>query len=75
MIAFLIRALYSVDLNLSCFFFHCWPVTLEYQEPRWQVGQLYTPADAVAQGLKSLSLNETRILARTVSDWFSRFED
>ncbi|KAK7261007.1 hypothetical protein RIF29_27310 [Crotalaria pallida] len=45
------------------------------QEPRWQVGQLYTPADAVAQVLKSLTLNETRILARTVSDWFSRFED
>ncbi|CAL0332207.1 unnamed protein product [Lupinus luteus] len=45
------------------------------QEPRWQVGQLYTPVDAVAQVLKSLSLNETKILARTVSEWFSRFED
>ncbi|XP_019448012.1 PREDICTED: uncharacterized protein LOC109351112 [Lupinus angustifolius] len=45
------------------------------QEPRWQVGQLYTPADAVAQLLKSLSLTETRILAKTVSEWFSRFED
>ncbi|XP_061368084.1 uncharacterized protein LOC133311085 isoform X2 [Gastrolobium bilobum] len=45
------------------------------QEPRWQVGKLYTPTDAVAQGLKSLSLNETRILARTISDWFRRFED
>ncbi|KAL2318004.1 hypothetical protein Fmac_031880 [Flemingia macrophylla] len=44
------------------------------QEPRWQVGKFYTPADAVAQGLKSLSLNETKILARTISDWFSRFE-
>nr|KYP42899.1 hypothetical protein KK1_035679 [Cajanus cajan] len=44
------------------------------QEPRWQVGKLYTPADAVAQGLKSLSLNETKILARTISDWFRRFE-
>ncbi|KAK7321557.1 hypothetical protein VNO77_32324 [Canavalia gladiata] len=45
------------------------------QEPRWQAGKLYTPADAVVQGLKSLSLNETRILARTISDWFRRFED
>ncbi|XP_027330549.1 uncharacterized protein LOC113846452 isoform X1 [Abrus precatorius] len=45
------------------------------QEPRWQVGNLYTPADAVAQGLKSLSLNETRILARTISEWFRGFED
>ncbi|TKY58068.1 hypothetical protein E2542_SST15123 [Spatholobus suberectus] len=44
------------------------------QELRWQVGKLYTPADAVAQGLKSLSLNETRILARTISDWFRQFE-
>ncbi|KAG4931401.1 hypothetical protein AAZX31_17G206900 [Glycine max] len=44
------------------------------QEPRWQVGKLYTPADAVAQGLKSLSLNDTKILARTISDWFRRFE-
>ncbi|KAJ1430147.1 hypothetical protein SESBI_07931 [Sesbania bispinosa] len=45
------------------------------QEPRWQVGKFYTPADAVAQGLKSLSLNEIKILARTISDWFRRFED
>ncbi|MED6144852.1 hypothetical protein PIB30_019472 [Stylosanthes scabra] len=45
------------------------------QEPRWQVGELYTPADAVAQGLISLSLNETRTLARTISSWFRRFEN
>ncbi|XP_058724972.1 uncharacterized protein LOC131596360 [Vicia villosa] len=45
------------------------------QEPRWQVGKLYTPADAVAQRLKSLSVSDTRILARTISDWFKRFED
>ncbi|KAI5393607.1 hypothetical protein KIW84_060653 [Lathyrus oleraceus] len=45
------------------------------QEPRWQVGKLYTPADAVAQRLKSLSMNDTRILAKTISDWFKRFED
>ncbi|XP_028777376.1 uncharacterized protein LOC114734049 isoform X1 [Neltuma alba] len=44
------------------------------QDPKWQVGDLYTPADAIAQGLKSLSLNETKILARTISDWFRRFE-
>ncbi|KAK2398873.1 initiation factor 4F subunit [Trifolium repens] len=45
------------------------------QEPRWQVGKLYTPADAVAQRLKSLSLSDIRILATTISDWFKRFED
>ncbi|KAF7817328.1 Alpha/Beta hydrolase fold [Senna tora] len=44
------------------------------QDPKWQVGNLYTPADAIAQGLKSLSLNETKILATTISDWFRRFE-
>ncbi|WCJ42914.1 hypothetical protein M5689_023692 [Euphorbia peplus] len=45
------------------------------QEPKWQVGYVYTPADAIAQGLKSLSLSETRELSRTISDWFRRFED
>ncbi|KAI5656620.1 hypothetical protein M9H77_25413 [Catharanthus roseus] len=42
------------------------------QEPRWQVGDVYTPADAVAQGLKTLSLNETKVLSRTIADWFNR---
>lgn len=45
------------------------------QDPRWQVGNVYTPADAIAQGLKTLSLNETRFLSRTVSDWFRQFEE
>lgn len=45
------------------------------QEPRWQVGGLYTPADAIAQGLKSLSLNDTKVLSRTIIDWFSRLEE
>ncbi|EOY30099.1 Eukaryotic initiation factor 4F subunit p150 isoform 1 [Theobroma cacao] len=45
------------------------------QEPKWQVGYVYTPADAIAQGLKTLSLNDTRVLSRTISDWFRRFED
>ncbi|XP_031500294.1 uncharacterized protein LOC116264297 [Nymphaea colorata] len=40
------------------------------QDIKWQVGDLYTPADALAQGLKSASLNDTRVLARTISDWF-----
>ncbi|BAT82413.1 hypothetical protein VIGAN_03242600 [Vigna angularis var. angularis] len=44
------------------------------QEVKWEVGKLYTPADAVAQGLASLSLNDTKILARTISDWFRRYE-
>ncbi|PWA60219.1 alpha/Beta hydrolase fold protein [Artemisia annua] len=41
------------------------------QDPKLQVGDIYTPADAIAQGLKTLSLNETKILARTIADWFS----
>lgn len=45
------------------------------QEPKWQVGYIYTPADAIAQGLKTLSLNEIRILSKTISGWFGRFED
>lgn len=45
------------------------------QEPKWQVGNVYTPADAIAQGLKTLSLNDSRVLVRTISDWFRRFED
>lgn len=45
------------------------------QEPNWQVGYLYTPADAIAQGFKTLSLNDTRVLSKTISDWFRRFED
>jgi len=44
------------------------------QGVRWEVGKLYTPTDAVAQGLTSLSLNDTKILARTISDWFRRYE-
>ncbi|KAG2643629.1 hypothetical protein PVAP13_2KG347730 [Panicum virgatum] len=39
------------------------------QDVKWQVGSEYTPADAVAQGLKSLALNETRVLSRTIADW------
>ncbi|OAY84529.1 hypothetical protein ACMD2_15398 [Ananas comosus] len=42
------------------------------QDLQWQVGPQYTPADAVAQSLKSLSLNDTRVLARTIADWFKR---
>jgi len=40
------------------------------QEVRLEVSKLYTPADAVAQGLAYLSLNDTKILARTINDWF-----
>ncbi|XP_008803399.2 uncharacterized protein LOC103716958 [Phoenix dactylifera] len=42
------------------------------QDFKWQVGYQYTPADALAQSLKSLSLNDTRVLARTVADWLKR---
>ncbi|KAK3006456.1 hypothetical protein RJ639_015694 [Escallonia herrerae] len=44
------------------------------QEPSWEVGYVYTPADAIAQGLKTLSLNDTKVLSRTIIDWFSRLE-
>uniref|UniRef100_A0A803NGX8 Uncharacterized protein n=1 Tax=Cannabis sativa TaxID=3483 RepID=A0A803NGX8_CANSA len=44
------------------------------QEPKWEVGNLYTPADALAQGLKTLSLNDSRVLVRTISDWFRKIE-
>ncbi|KAD6453692.1 hypothetical protein R6Q59_027840 [Mikania micrantha] len=41
------------------------------QEPKLQVGDVYTPADAIAQGLKTLALNETKILARSIAGWFN----
>ncbi|XP_020550274.1 uncharacterized protein LOC105164990 isoform X2 [Sesamum indicum] len=44
------------------------------QEPRWQVGPVYTPADAIAQGLKAISLYETRVLSRTICNWFGSLE-
>ncbi|KAJ7966333.1 Eukaryotic initiation factor 4F subunit p150 [Quillaja saponaria] len=50
-------------------------ITPCFQEPKWEVGYVYTPADAIAQGLKTLSLNETRILSRTLGDWFRHFEN
>nr|GMD99243.1 uncharacterized protein LOC109153229 [Ipomoea batatas] len=42
------------------------------QEPRWEVGNVYTPADAIAQGIKSVSLNDTRRLGRIIANWFDR---
>ncbi|KAF8393681.1 hypothetical protein HHK36_021928 [Tetracentron sinense] len=45
------------------------------QEPRWEVDYLYTPADAIAQWLKTLQLNDTRMLARTVTDWLRHLGD
>ncbi|XP_057721657.1 uncharacterized protein LOC130935784 [Arachis stenosperma] len=50
-------------------------VTPCIQEPRWEVGELYTPADAVGQMFISLTLKDTRTLARTISSWFRRFEN
>lgn len=44
------------------------------QDLKWQVGYQYTPVDALAQGLKSLSLNDTRVLARTIADWLKGLE-
>ncbi|KAL7174733.1 hypothetical protein ACSBR2_033885 [Camellia fascicularis] len=50
-------------------------VTPCIQEPRWQVGYLYTPADAFAQGLKTLSMNDTRVLSRTITTWFTQLQE
>ncbi|XP_072983084.1 uncharacterized protein [Typha latifolia] len=44
------------------------------QDLKWQVGPQYTPADAIAQSLKSLSVNDTRVLSRTIADWFKRLD-
>ncbi|XP_042481271.1 uncharacterized protein LOC122061842 [Macadamia integrifolia] len=44
------------------------------QDLRWEVGYVYTPGDAVAQGLKALSLNDTRVLAKTIANWFKRLD-
>ncbi|KAL5205631.1 hypothetical protein ABZP36_033840 [Zizania latifolia] len=40
------------------------------QDVKLQVGSKYTPADALAQGLKSLALSETTILSRAIAYWF-----
>ncbi|XP_048607544.1 uncharacterized protein LOC106406111 isoform X2 [Brassica napus] len=45
------------------------------QDPKWQIGSVYTPADAVAQALKTIPLRDTRVLSRTIVDWFTRFEN
>ncbi|VFQ69455.1 unnamed protein product [Cuscuta campestris] len=39
------------------------------QEPRWEVGNVYTPADAIGQVLKSVSINDTRRLSVVISNW------
>ncbi|XP_077230030.1 uncharacterized protein LOC143863243 isoform X2 [Tasmannia lanceolata] len=45
------------------------------QDLKWKVGDLYTPTDALAQGLKSLALNDTKVLGRTITDWFKSLEN
>ncbi|KAG9459809.1 hypothetical protein H6P81_004317 [Aristolochia fimbriata] len=45
------------------------------QDIQWQVGDVYTPADGVAQALKALALNDTKVLARTIVDWFTKMEN
>ncbi|GLJ10761.1 hypothetical protein SUGI_0134450 [Cryptomeria japonica] len=39
------------------------------QDLNWQVGDLYTPADAVAQSFKGAALNDIRKLVKTISAW------
>lgn len=40
------------------------------QDLNWKVGDLYTPADAVAQVFKGVALNDIRALGKTISQWF-----
>ncbi|CAH9095160.1 unnamed protein product [Cuscuta europaea] len=42
------------------------------QELRWEVGNVYTPADALGQVLKNVSVNDTRRLATTIANWLDR---
>ncbi|XP_074345938.1 uncharacterized protein LOC141684734 isoform X1 [Apium graveolens] len=44
------------------------------QEPKWEAGYVYTPADAIAQRLKTISLNDTKVLSRTLVDWLSSID-
>ncbi|XP_047325476.1 uncharacterized protein LOC124929220 [Impatiens glandulifera] len=50
-------------------------VTPCVQEPQWQVGNMYTPGDAIRQGVESVLLNDIRVLSKTISSWFSSFDD
>lgn len=45
------------------------------QEPKWRVGAVYTPADAVAQVVKTISINDTKGLCTTIANWFSYLEE
>ncbi|KAF3614754.1 hypothetical protein FXO37_35825 [Capsicum annuum] len=45
------------------------------QEPKWRVGAVYTPADAIVQAVKTLSSNDTKGLCTTIVNWFSRLEE
>eukprot|EP00252_Welwitschia_mirabilis_P022298 TRINITY_DN5996_c0_g1_i1.p1 TRINITY_DN5996_c0_g1~~TRINITY_DN5996_c0_g1_i1.p1 ORF type:complete len:427 (+),score=90.71 TRINITY_DN5996_c0_g1_i1:385-1665(+) len=42
------------------------------QDLRWAVGDVYTPADAVAQGFKGAALNDIRTLVKTVVQWLDQ---
>ncbi|KAD7476967.1 hypothetical protein E3N88_00103 [Mikania micrantha] len=44
-------------------------------EPKLQVGDVYTPTDAIVQGLKTLALNETKILAISIAGCSSHVSD
>ncbi|XP_055820853.1 uncharacterized protein LOC129889536 isoform X2 [Solanum dulcamara] len=44
-------------------------------EPKWRVGAVYTPADAVAQVVKTMSINDTKGLCTTIANWFSCLEE
>lgn len=39
------------------------------------MGDIYTAVDAIAQRLKEISVNDTRVLSKTIADWFNQLED
>ncbi|CAM6093459.1 unnamed protein product [Calypogeia fissa] len=40
------------------------------QDPKWEVGSVFTPADAVAQAVRLATLADLRNLAKRTADWF-----
>lgn len=45
------------------------------QGPAWQVGDLYTPADAIFQGFRAMLLNDTKVLSKTICQWLDQVDN
>ncbi|GAB4839424.1 hypothetical protein Ancab_028946 [Ancistrocladus abbreviatus] len=44
------------------------------QRPSWRASNLYTPVDAIVQGVNQLLLNDVKVLSGTISRWFRQNE-